>query len=155
MKSPSGIIAMGFGSGLSPFAPGTAGSLAALPFAWYLKLLPLWAFGLVVVLATVLGFYVCGVVGKHLGVHDHGSIVWDEFCGMWLTLMVVPQDWLWFVVGFFVFRFFDIVKVWPANWFDRQCPNGFGVMMDDIMAGLWSALVLWGLYQAWTTWIQA
>lgn len=146
---------MGLGSGLSPFAPGTAGSLAALPFAWYLKLLPLWAYGAVLVLATVLGFYVCDVVGKRLSVHDHGSIVWDEFCGMWLTLMVVPQSYFWFVVGFFVFRFFDIVKVWPANWFDRQCPNGVGVMMDDIMAGLWSALVLWGLYQLGTTWISA
>jgi phosphatidylglycerophosphatase A len=118
-------------------------------------LLPLWAYGAVLVLATVLGLYVCDVVGKRLGVHDHGCIVWDEFCGMWLTLMVVPQSYFWFVVGFFVFRFFDIVKVWPANWFDRQCPNGVGVMMDDIMAGLWSALVLWGLFQLGTTWISA
>lgn len=145
LATPSGFLAMGFGSGLSPFAPGTAGSLAALPLAWYLKLLPLGYYLLVVIAATVLGFYVCDVVGKALKVHDHGAIVWDEFCGLWLSLMLVPRHWAWFLLGFLAFRFFDIFKPWPARWFDRHVPNGIGVMMDDIAAGLWALLALWGL----------
>lgn len=142
LKTPSGFIAMGLGSGLSPFAPGTAGSLAALPFAWWLKDLPLGAYLFVLLAATVLGFYVCEQVGRHLGVHDHGSIVWDEFCGLWLSVILIPKTWPWLILGFFVFRFCDIVKPWPARWFDRRMSNGVGVMLDDIAAGLWSLLIL-------------
>ena len=145
LATPSGFIALGMGSGLSPFAPGTAGSLAALPMAWYLKLLPLPHYALIVLLATLLGFYVCDVVGKALKVHDHGAIVWDEFCGLWLGLMLIPRHWLWLVIGFFLFRLFDIVKPWPARWFDRHMSNGVGVMLDDIAAGVWTLLALWGL----------
>lgn len=138
-------MALGFGSGLSPYAPGTAGSLAALPLAYLLKQLPLWAFASVLLFAIIIGIWACDVTGKRLGVHDHGAIVWDEFCGLWLGVMLVPNQWPWLILGFFVFRFFDIVKVWPANVLDRKLGGGMGVMLDDVAAGLWCLVVLAGI----------
>ncbi|GAB4200984.1 MAG: phosphatidylglycerophosphatase A [Wenzhouxiangellaceae bacterium] len=142
LRQPAGFLALGFGSGLSPWMPGTAGSLAALPLAYWLKMLPLWLYFVVLAVTVLIGFWACDVTGKRLGVHDHGAIVWDEFCGLWLTVALVPNQWPWLVLGFFLFRAFDIAKVWPASWFDRKVHNGIGVMLDDLAAGLWGMLVL-------------
>ncbi len=136
------MLALGFGAGLSPVAPGTAGSLAALPLAFVLKHLSCPWYALVLLAAVGLGIWACDRAGRALGVADHRAIVWDEFCGLWLALALVPNRWPWLAAGFLLFRFFDIVKPWPAGEIDRRCKNGAGVMLDDLVAGLWTLIVL-------------
>jgi phosphatidylglycerophosphatase A len=140
---PAHLIACGFGSGLSPVAPGTAGTL----FAWLsFPLLRPWMndVELLVLLAVC---FVGGVLAAHktgvdLGVVDHGSIVWDEIVPFWLVLVFCPQHWLWQTTAFFLFRFFDIVKPQPARYFDEKVKNGFGVMADDLVAAGYTLLSL-------------
>jgi phosphatidylglycerophosphatase A len=142
---PAGWIACGFGSGLSPIAPGTCGSLAALlPWLALRELPPLIYFG-AVVLAFALGVWVCDWVVRQLRVEDPGVAVWDEFVGLWIALaplLLVVRGWLWIFAGFILFRIFDIVKPWPVSWADRRVLGGFGVMLDDVLAGLYAALAL-------------
>lgn len=142
LATPTGFLAFGLGSGLSPKAPGTAGTVAALVFAVPLVALPLWAGLLAVVLAFVLGCYLCGETSRRLGVHDHGGIVWDEFVGMWLVLLFVPFDWVWWLAAFAAFRVFDILKPWPIRWLDRRVEGGFGIMVDDLLAAVYALAVL-------------
>ena len=143
---PAHTIACGLGSGLSYIAPGTVGTL----FAWFLYLL----FGdffsedylaIFLGVALVVGFFVCHRTGKDLGVVDHGSIVWDEMVAFWLILIVIPNHWIWQTAGFFLFRFFDVFKPPVASWFDERVKNGFGVMMDDVIAACYALffLALW------------
>ncbi|NKI74997.1 phosphatidylglycerophosphatase A [Dickeya sp. CFBP 2040] len=144
MSNPWHFLATGFGSGLSPWMPGTAGSLAAIPVWYLLRLLPLQLYSLLVMLCICIGVYLCHRTAKDMGVHDHGSIVWDEFVGMWITLMAVPSShWGWVAAGFVIFRVLDIFKPWPIRWFDRNVHGGMGIMVDDIVAGVISAAVLY------------
>jgi phosphatidylglycerophosphatase A len=140
---PVMLLAFGFGSGLAPRAPGTAGSVVGLVIYFLLLqgLSPLTYLG-VVLLATVVGVYLCHAASTKLGVHDHGGIVWDEFVGLWLTLYAVPEGFFWPLVGFALFRLFDIWKPFPIGWFDRQLKGGLGIMVDDIVAGSFAFLVL-------------
>ncbi len=144
-RSPTMLLAFGFGSGLSPIVPGTMGTLAALPLYLLLVQLPWWAYVVLVVAAALLGNYLCGEAAKRLGVHDHSGIVWDEFVGFWITMFWVPLHWQYVLVGFVLFRFFDMVKPWPISWIDRHAKGGFGIMVDDVVAGLaaWLCLQLW------------
>jgi phosphatidylglycerophosphatase A len=142
---PAGWIASGFGSGLSPFASGTAGSAAAL-IPW-LALRELdWPLYLgAIALAFAIGVWASGVVIAKLRVEDPGVVVWDEFVGQWITLLplvVAPRSWPWIVVAFVLFRSFDVVKPWPASWADRSVKGGLGAMLDDVIAGIYAALVL-------------
>ena len=148
LATPAGFLAFGFGSGLSPRAPGTVGTLAALPFAVLLVQLPLWVGLLVILLAFVAGIYLCSVTGRALGVHDHGGMVWDEFVGFWLVLVFLPFHWAWWLAAFGLFRLFDIVKPWPIRWLDRHIGGGLGVMIDDVLAGVY-ALVPLLLFEWW------
>lgn len=150
MATPTGFLAFGFGSGLSPVAPGTAGSLAAVVPALTLTALPLWAGALVVLLAFLIGIYLCGETARRLGVHDHGGIVWDEFVGLWLVLLLIPFSPLWWLAGFVLFRLFDIVKPWPIRWLDQQVDGGFGIMLDDVVASVYALLPLWLVALWWT-----
>lgn len=144
------LLATGFGSGLFPWMPGTMGSLAAIPFWWLMAFLPLPAYALLVTLGIFLGVYLCHRTAKDMGVHDHGSIVWDEFIGMWITLMALPsKTWSWVFAGLVIFRLFDIWKPWPINWCDRNVKGGLGIMTDDIIAGALSAGVLYYLGHYW------
>lgn len=143
LAHPAHWVACGFGSGLSPFAPGTVGTL----FGWasFLLLRP-WLSDLQW-LALILAAFVGGVLAVHktgvdLGVTDHGSIVWDEVVPFWLVLVFCPPGWLWQGAAFLLFRVFDIVKPQPARYFDEQVKNGFGVMMDDLFAAGYAILVL-------------
>jgi phosphatidylglycerophosphatase A len=141
-KTPSGFLAFGFGVGLAPIAPGTAGTLLAVPFVLALKALDdvmMWG---VLAGLFVLGVWVCGQATRNLGVHDHGGIVFDEMLGYWLTVALVPSGWPWLVAGFFLFRFFDILKPWPIGTLDRSVPGGFGIMVDDVLAAAYSMLIL-------------
>lgn len=139
-------IALGFGSGLSPKAPGTCGTL----FAWAAwLLLAQWMSPDQILLLCIPGFaigvWACGQTGKAMGVADHGSIVWDEVIAFWLVLSLFPGGLLWQLCAFGLFRFFDIVKPPPIRYFDARIKNGFGVMFDDLLAAGYAmlALLLW------------
>lgn len=142
LENPNHLFAFGFGSGLAPKAPGTFGTLAAIPFFILLQDLswPIYLSWLLVTFA--LGVLWCDRSSKALGVHDHGGIVWDEFVGFWITMFMVPAGWIWIVIGFVLFRFFDIIKPWPINWLDKKVHGGFGIMIDDVLAGIYALLVL-------------
>ncbi|HSH27772.1 MAG TPA: phosphatidylglycerophosphatase A [Wenzhouxiangella sp.] len=142
LKSADGLLAFGFGSGLSPFAPGTAGSLVAMPLALPLILLPLPAALGLIAAAFVFGVWLCGRVGRRLGVHDHSGIVFDEFVGLWLVLVWIPAHWAWWLTAFIVFRIFDALKPWPIGWFDKRVHGGLGVMLDDVLAAVFSLACL-------------
>ena len=142
LRTPSGLLAFGFGSGLSPFAPGTMGTLVAIPFIFVLKSLGDPGFWIVLSLLFLLGVAVCGHASRKLGVHDHGGIVWDEMVGYWLSAAFVPLQWHWLLAAFLLFRFFDIYKPWPIRQLDRKVSGGFGIMIDDIVAALFTMIVL-------------
>ena len=137
-----GFLALGFGSGLAPRAPGTFGTLVAVPLAVALKQLPVTGQLAVIVLAFLLGVWICDRVGKRLGVTDHGAMVWDEFVGYWLAVLLVPGSWPWLLAGFVLFRFFDILKPWPIRVLEKRLPGGLGVMFDDVIAGVMAGAVL-------------
>ena len=136
------MLAFGFGSGLSPKAPGTMGTLAAIPLWWLLAQLPLSTYLVVVLVAAVAGILICGRAADRLGVHDHGGIVWDEFVGFWIAMAALPVTWQSLILGFVLFRLFDILKPWPISWLDRRVSGGFGIMIDDVIAGLAAAGVI-------------
>ena len=142
LGTPTGLLAFGFGAGLSPIAPGTMGTLVAIPFAILLRDLSAPVFWGVLFALFWLGVWLCGRVSKKLGVHDHGGIVWDELVGYWLTVAFVPMQWPWLLAAFFVFRFFDIYKPWPIRQLDKNVAGGFGIMIDDILAAIYSMVVL-------------
>lgn len=144
------FLALGFGSGLAPKAPGTFGTLVALPIVWLLSLAGTPWFMLFLVLGTALGIYVCGKTAQDVGEHDHGAIVWDEVMGYTLTMLFVPVSVSTLLIGFVLFRLFDIVKPWPICWFDQRVHGGFGIMLDDLLAALPALAILHGLlYLGW------
>jgi len=136
------LLAFGFGSGLSPLAPGTAGTVAAIPFYLLAVHWGLLYYTLFIVLAAVLGIWVCGAASRQLQVHDHPGIVWDEFVGYWITLWALPVSWEWVLAGFLVFRCYDIVKPWPINRLDKNVGGGLGIMIDDVLAGVMACATL-------------
>jgi phosphatidylglycerophosphatase A len=140
---PAHVVALGFGAGLARFAPGTMGTLLAWPLGWLL-LGGLHPVVVVVALAVLflLGVWACGVTGRHLGMHDHGSMVWDEFVAFLLVLAILPYELGWQAAGFVLFRVFDIAKPPPIRWIERRYPGGFGVMFDDLVAAGCALLVL-------------
>ena len=142
LRNPVQLLAFGFGSGCAPKAPGTAGSLLAAIIYLPLSLLPpIWY---VVVLGVVIlsGVWICDQASRQLGVHDHPGIVWDEFAGLWLTMLLAPAGWTWLVLGFVLFRLFDIWKPWPVGWLDQRIGGGLGVMLDDLVAGFYALILL-------------
>lgn len=145
LGSPSGILAFGFGSGLSPLAPGTMGTLVAVPFAIALKSVDGPGFWIILGLLFLLGIQLCEHVSRQLGVHDHGGIVWDEMVGYWLSVAFVPLQWQWLLAAFLLFRFFDIFKPWPIRLLDRKIKGGFGIMIDDVAAALFTIVLLFVL----------
>ena len=144
LARPAHFLALGFGSGLLTPAPGTWGTLAALPLAALLLWLGIspWALALLTLPLFLLGIWLCDVTGRALGVADSGHIVWDEIVAMLLVLALVPATPLWWAVAFAAFRLFDIVKPWPIRWLDRHVHGGFGVMLDDAVAALFATLLL-------------
>jgi len=142
LKNPLHFISLGFGSGLASKAPGTFGTLAAVPLYMLLAQFELWVFLSVTVLISVAGIYLCGYTSKALGVHDHSGIVIDEVAGYLITMIAVPFHWKWIIAGFVLFRFFDIFKPWPISWLDKKVSGGFGIMIDDVLAGIFSLICL-------------
>lgn len=142
LGSVSGFLAYGFGSGLAPWAPGTFGTLAAVPLAFVLKNIALPGYLLVLAALFALGVIVCGRASERLGRHDPGGIVWDEMVGYWLTIALVPLHWAWLAGAFLAFRFFDILKPWPIRAVEKRFGGGLGIMLDDIVAALYALIVL-------------
>jgi len=142
LADPIHFLALGFGSGLAPKAPGTFGTLAAIPVFLLLSLLSPLPYALTVFLMSIAGIYICGKTAKDVGVHDHGAIVWDEFIGFFITMFMVPLSITSVLVGFILFRFFDIFKPWPISLADKKLEGGFGIMFDDVLAGLLSLLIM-------------
>ncbi len=147
LRHPAQLLALGFGSGLAPKAPGTFGTLAAIPFYLLLSQYSLTIQLVIIVIAFFVGIYLCQVTADALGVHDHPAIVWDEFVGFWLTMLAVPiagtdLTWLILFLGFAFFRFFDILKPWPIKWADQKVSGGLGIMFDDVLAGIYACILL-------------
>ncbi len=149
LKNPVHWLAFGFGSGCAPVAPGTFGTLAAvalyIPLSWLPPALYLVVLGLVI----LAGIGLCGRTSKDLGVHDHGGIVWDEFAGYFVTMIAAPPGWQGIVLGFLLFRLFDIWKPWPIRWLDKNLEGGLGIMVDDLLAGFYALVLLQLSYRLW------
>ena len=142
LTDPVNFLAFGFGTGLAPFAPGTFGSIPGLVLFWLTL-----DFGLYVQLGiaagmTLIGVWICGESARRIGVHDHGGIVWDEIVGMYVTLLVAPVSVAGYVLAFILFRVMDIVKPWPIRDLDHSIHGGLGIMLDDLVAALYAALLL-------------
>jgi phosphatidylglycerophosphatase A len=142
LKRPACFLAYGFGSGLAPVAPGTFGTLAALPLFWLLKDLSLPVYLLLTVLAFIAGIWICQQAVDWLGRDDPSAVVWDEIVGYLVTMTAAPAGWQWMVIGFVLFRLFDIWKPWPISLADRKLHGGLGIMLDDVLAGIYAAIVL-------------
>jgi phosphatidylglycerophosphatase A len=142
LGTPAGFLAFGFGSGLSRYAPGTMGTLAAIPFAFLLKSLPMAWFWLLLAGLFLAGIHLCDVSSRRLGQHDPGGIVWDEMVAYCLTVAFLPLSWPWWLAAFALFRFFDILKPWPIHLVEKRFSGGLGIMLDDIVAAVYAMAIL-------------
>ncbi|CAI8213167.1 MAG: Phosphatidylglycerophosphatase A [Glaciecola sp. HTCC2999] len=136
LTHPIHFLALGFGSGLAPKAPGTFGSLAAFPLIMLCGMVTLPAYITITVIACLLGIYICGKTAEDMQVHDHGAIVWDEIAGMLCVFIAIPLTWDTALLGFVLFRWLDIQKPLLIGWIDQRFTDGLGIMLDDIVAGL-------------------
>jgi len=142
LRDPIHFLALGFGTGCVPKAPGTAGTLAGVLVYLIVQGLP-WVYYLALVgLLYLMGVWICAYTAKALGAHDHPAIVWDEIVGYLVTMFLAPAGWLWIIAGFILFRLFDIWKPWPIRWLDKQVKGGNGIMVDDLVAGIFSLTVI-------------
>jgi phosphatidylglycerophosphatase A len=142
VSHPAHFIALGFGSGLAPKAPGTFGTLAAFPLFWLIHFTSPQTQLALVTAAIMMGIWVCDITGRHLGVHDSGHIVWDEIAAFLLVLVFTPASALWMAYAFGLFRLFDIWKPFPIGWLDSHIKGGQGVMLDDLLAAGYALIVL-------------
>lgn len=155
LREPAGVLALGFGTGLAPRAPGTAGTLVGIPF-YMLMILAGWpGYVLLTALLFAAGIWVCGRISRQLGEHDHGAIVWDEVVGYLVTMILVPLGFLNIVLGFLLFRLFDVLKPWPIGWVDRRVHGGLGIMMDDLIAGVIACLCTHAVLSLLVPWLAA
>lgn len=143
LLTPHGLIATGLGSGLSPWLPGSVGSAAAVPVYLLLRNLPMWQYAGIVLVVFLLGWWASTRLCRELDLEDPGAVVIDEFVGLWIALLACPPQWWMVAVGFFAFRVFDIAK-WPQpiGWMDRQLKGGWGIMIDDVAAGVYAWIVV-------------
>jgi phosphatidylglycerophosphatase A len=148
-RNPVHFLAFGLGSGAAPRAPGTFGTLAAVLIYLALPTMSPLAYAVFLLAGFLLGVWICGKTARDIGVHDHGGIVLDEFIGFWLCMFLAPPGLFWLLSGFVLFRVFDIVKPWPIRWFDRHVHGGFGIMIDDVLAGM----MAWMCLQLMAVWI--
>ena len=136
------LLACGLGSGAARFAPGTFGTLVAIPLYWFMQPLSILYYSLLTVVLFLLGIGLCDYAARKLGVHDHPGIVWDEIVGYLITMFMAPAGVMWIIIGFALFRLFDIWKPWPIGWLDAKVSGGFGIMIDDVLAGIYAACLL-------------
>ena len=147
---PAHFVAFGFGAGLSPFAPGTAGTLVGFPIFWLVgpRYSP-WEMLVLVAVLFGIGVWACGVTGRNLGISDHGGMCWDEIVAFLLILEIAPDGLYWQIAAFFLFRIFDVVKPSPIRELEKCMKGGFGVMFDDILAAGYTLLALAIIKRLW------
>lgn len=143
--NPTHVLAFGFGAGLFPIAPGSAGALVGIVCYAALEPLPMLWYLATTVFLFAIGIWLCGSTARDLGVHDHPGIVWDEIVGLLITMSAAPCGWGWTVLGFILFRAFDITKPWPIATIDRRVTGGLGIMLDDLLAGVYALAALQGI----------
>ena len=136
LRDPAHLLALGFGTGCVPIAPGTFGTLAGVLIYLPFRNLSLTYYALLTLALFALGIWLCRRTAAALGVHDHPAIVWDEVVGYLITMTMAPPGWIYVVLGFVLFRFFDILKPWPVSWLDRHVHGGLGIMLDDAGAAV-------------------
>lgn len=142
IKRPVCFLGLGFGSGLAPFAPGTFGTLAAIPIYLLMQDLSLLTYLAITVIFFVLGITICQKSADWIGMDDPSAVVWDEIVGYLVTMIAAPAGWQWILIGFVLFRIFDIIKPWPIRWFDKNLHGGLGIMVDDVIAGFFATILL-------------
>lgn len=142
LRHPINFLAFGFGSGLSSIAPGTFGTVAAIPIYVLLLMCPFSVYLAFLIVSLIIGIWICGESSRMIGVHDHSGIVWDEIAGFLLTMAPFVPSFESVIAGFLAFRFFDIVKPWPIRWLDQRIDGGFGIMFDDVVAAIFSIALL-------------
>jgi len=140
--NPVHLLAYGFGAGLSPKAPGTAGTVVAIPIYLMLAYTGTGVYWLFLAVALAAGVLICGYTAKRIGVDDPKGVVWDEIVGYLITMLGLPLGAVWVIGGFLLFRLFDIWKPWPIRWIDRNVKGGLGIMLDDVIAAIFSCLIL-------------
>lgn len=141
-QDPLYFIAFGFGSGAIPFAPGTFGTLFAIPFYLVLETMPQTAYLVFVILFAAASSWICDRISRDIHSHDHPGMCIDEFAGFFVTMIHAPHGVSWTILGFLLFRLFDIWKPWPINILDQKVHGGFGMVVDDIVAGLFAFAVI-------------
>lgn len=146
---PIHFLAFGFGSGLVAKAPGTSGTLMAIPLFLLMSTFSLPVYIALCIFVSLIGVYICGQSARLLNAHDHPGIVWDEFAGFFITMIGFAVTWQNVVIGFILFRIFDIFKPWPIKWIDQKVTGGFGIMLDDILAGVFAWCCLYGVNYLW------
>lgn len=142
LHEPVLFLAFGFGSGLAKYMPGTFGTLAAIPVYLLTRQLPIAGYTLIALIITLVGIPICKIAADKLKEHDYGGIVWDEIAGYLITMTLVPYSIKNLILGFILFRVFDIVKPWPIKWADKKVSGGIGIMLDDVLAGMFAAIIL-------------
>lgn len=145
---PWAWLAFGGGTGLLPYGPGTWGAVLGVLLAWLIKWGPVPLYATVTALVALSGIWITGHTAARLGVHDHPGINYDEIAGQLVAAALMPRSWIWIGISFCLFRFFDIAKPWPICVIDRRITGGFGIMADDIVAGLVAGLLSWVIYLA-------
>lgn len=140
LKKPICFLGLGFGSGLAPKAPGTFGTLAAIPLFLLIQPLSLEVYLLITLIAFIVGITICQRSAEWLGKDDPSAVVWDEIVGYFVTMIAAPIGWAWIIIGFVLFRLFDILKPWPISWFDKNLHGGLGIMADDVIAGIFALI---------------
>jgi phosphatidylglycerophosphatase A len=145
LLNPAHLLSLGFGSGLSPKMPGTMGTVVGVGLYLVVpsQYLMDWKIYLaVIVVIFLIGIVLCGYTAKALNVHDHPGIVWDEIVGYFITMFMVPKEWMWILIGFVLFRIFDILKPWPISIADKRLKGGFGIMLDDVIAAIFALIII-------------
>lgn len=141
-ENPIHFVACGFGIGALPVMPGTFGTLGGVVLYLILSRLPLWAYIVVAMVLLIVGFLICDITNRDFGTDDHPAAVWDEIIGFLFVMIAVPKTWYFVLIGFVLFRIFDIWKPWPIRWIDRNIHGGIGVMLDDVVAAAFSLIIL-------------
>ena len=147
LANPIHCFSFGFGSGLLPKMPGTWGTIVAFIFFTPMMKLSSTSYLLLLVILTMFSIFAADYTSKELGVHDHSAIVCDEIVGYLLVLFFVPHTFIYILLSFVSFRFFDIVKPWPINFLDKNIPGGAGIVLDDIVAAVYAILALLLLFR--------
>lgn len=151
IKRPVCLLGLGFGAGLAPFAPGTFGTLLALPIYYLMQDLSLFSYLAITIAAFIGGIWICQQTADWLAADDPAAVVWDEIVGYMITMIAAPPGWQWMLAGLVLFRLFDIWKPWPISWADNKLHGGLGMMADDVIAGVFAIIIIQVsvIYLAW------